>query len=277
MEDKKYLGQAPMLQEPQKKLLFSIKNGAVTTEKIANRAVTTEKIQEGAVDMNQLSDTVKDWINSLGSGEAPSGLEELIRSIVISELGSIPTDLYSHTADTSIHTSSTERNATALAIQNLQNRVSELVLGYNNLDARVTALENPPVVAPKWYIGQWLDHYDVTEVGAYERVKTEFSNLTLEDLLVLTVEKELTDKQPQFTIDHKAVWFVMVPDDVTRIDGRYTAGNITSTFEDIDNHAYWQEFTHSPITINGVSYRIRANFNAALLNYAAWAQFIITT
>ena len=54
MNKEKYLGEAFLKDDPKKKLNFTLRDGCVTTEKLANGAVTSDKIADGAIDLSKV-------------------------------------------------------------------------------------------------------------------------------------------------------------------------------------------------------------------------------
>lgn len=74
----RYIGESKLSEEPKKKLIFQIRDGCVTTSKLADRVVTADKIQEqsvgsyqlagGGVSWDKLDSTVQGKILEGGSG-----------------------------------------------------------------------------------------------------------------------------------------------------------------------------------------------------------------
>ena len=54
MNKEKYLGEAFLKDDPKKKLNFTLRDGCVTTEKLADGAVTSDKIADGAIDLSKV-------------------------------------------------------------------------------------------------------------------------------------------------------------------------------------------------------------------------------
>lgn len=77
-------GNAPLLEEVKKKLGLVIKDGAITTNKIADKAVTTDKLADNAVTTEKIADSavstdkIKD--KSITSDKVSDALIELITS-----------------------------------------------------------------------------------------------------------------------------------------------------------------------------------------------------
>lgn len=64
MNKEKFIGESTIRDAPHKKLSLVLRDGAVTTDKIADEAVTTEKIADGAVTKDKFSDNILDDIKS---------------------------------------------------------------------------------------------------------------------------------------------------------------------------------------------------------------------
>lgn len=77
-------GNAPLLEEVKKKLGLVIKDGAITTNKIADKAVTTDKLADNAVTTEKIADgaisTDKIKDKSITSDKVSDALIELITS-----------------------------------------------------------------------------------------------------------------------------------------------------------------------------------------------------
>lgn len=72
MNNEKYLGESSLQDKPKKKINFTLREGSVTTEKLAEGSITNEKIAENTI----TTDKVKD--NTLGIEKFDKQLQEVI-------------------------------------------------------------------------------------------------------------------------------------------------------------------------------------------------------
>ena len=120
MAERKFLGNAKMSQLPGKKLNFTIKEGAITTEKVANKAIT----------MDKLSDNV---VQQIESGDVPADLNQIVAAAVEEAMDTLS--------------------------RSIERRLGSCEYMINSLNTRVTALEHEINPDLNWYVGQCIDDY----------------------------------------------------------------------------------------------------------------------
>lgn len=277
MSVEKHIGSSPMLEEPKKQFNFVLKEGAVTTEKIADDAVTGKKIGTGqvwnkhilpwAVTLDKIGPDLRTWIINQAQAESekiPEGLPAQVQDIA-DALTQDEGTLTDHINNTSIHLEAEDRAKIAL-IQNIMSNVSILQDTIVALTTRVAALENiiNPPADDSWYIGQT------------SKTWAQFDEMSLDALTACCTKHQLSNTTVSFTIN-ESIWFALIPATMKVVHAEYTSAAGTSNFNAEDVLAWQENYTRDSVMIEGVKYDIYASRNVGLVNSNAPAQFIITS
>lgn len=147
-------------------------------------------------------------------------------------------------------------------IKYIDAKITQIYGGYID-DVDPTPEPPQPIGGKYWYVGQ------------ITRTRSQFANLSVNELLKVSTQYPAEAKRATFDIT-ESCWFIIIRDDMDVQSAGYCTGGIDTTFtkEDIKN-GFKNNTRHDDIYIDGILHHVYVNRNEALIDSDSSGLFII--